>query len=61
MSPSTFRYPDTCEANNGDALATLFRKCNILSRRPAAADFSPAPLCVHDTDAVLLLKRPTCL
>ena len=59
MSPSTFRYPDTCAANNGDALATLFRKCNILSRRPAAADFLAVPLCVHYSAAMLLLKRPT--
>ena len=61
MLPITFRSPDTCAATNVDALATRYRKAKTLSRRPAAADFFAAPICVHDTAAVLLLNRPTCL
>ena len=60
MSPSTFRYPAICAATNGDAITTRCRKAKTLSRRPAAADFFSEPLCVHNTAAVLSLKRPTC-
>ena len=61
MSPITFRYPDTCAATNGDALATHFRNANSLIKRPAAAEFFATPLCVHNTAAMLSLNRPTCL
>ena len=59
MLPSTFRYPATCAATNSHFLATCFRKAKTLGRRPSAAEFFAAPLCVHDTAAVLSLKRPT--
>ena len=59
MLPRTFRYPATCIATKGDALATRCRKAKTLSRRPAAADFLAVPLCVHYSAAMLLLKRPT--
>ena len=61
MLPSTFRSPVTCAATNGDALSTCCHKAKNPSRRPAAAEFFTTPLCVQDTAAVLLLKRPTCL
>ena len=61
MSPRTFRYTDTCTATYVDAIDTRFLKAKTLSRRPAAAEFFDAPLCVHNTTAVLSLKRPTCL
>ena len=61
MSPRIFRSPVTCTSTNGDAFATRCCEANTLSRRPAAVDFFASPLCVHDTYAVLFLKRPTCL
>ena len=48
MSPSTFWYPATCAATNGDALATRCCKVKTLIRCPAATDFLP-PLFVSMT------------
>ena len=61
MLPNTFRSPASCAANNGDDLATRFRKAKTLIRRPATAKCFSAPLCFHDTAAVLSLNRTTCL
>ena len=61
MLPRTFRSPAKCAATNGDDLATRCRKAKTIIRRPAAADFFVAPLCVYDTASMLFLKRPTCL
>ena len=61
MFPSTFRCPATCTTTNSDALDTCFCKAKTLIRRPAAAELFFIPLCIHDTAAVLSMKRPTSL